>query len=188
MTQDRDRDRERGGDGGFDNVQQNYYQRGWGDHPDLHSHDGRSQASEHHGTTNCTSILCVIPCLLTRTLLHYPYTDVFEVMWSHIYFSHIRHSIVPLSLHYIISCLSFIQHSHHLCCPSCFIAIAISFLHSTAFLGHLRLYPIPCRLITSFLCMDIVEVTTNRNTSFLYSKTTAENNDSHSLFVKYAKR
>ena len=47
MTQDRDR--ERGGDGGFDNIQQNYYQRGWGDHPDLHSHDGRSQASEHHG-------------------------------------------------------------------------------------------------------------------------------------------
>ena len=130
MTQDRDRDRERGGDGGFDNVQQNYYQRGWGDHPDLHSHDGRSQASEHHGTTNCTSILCVIPCLLTRTLLHYPYTDVFEVMWSHLHFSHIRHSIVPLSLHYIISCLSLIQHSHHLCCPSCFIKIAISFLHS----------------------------------------------------------
>ena len=38
-------DRERGGDGGYDNIQQNYYQRSWGDHPDLHSYDGRSQAS-----------------------------------------------------------------------------------------------------------------------------------------------
>ena len=28
----------------------------------------------------------------------------------------------------------------------------------------------------------------NRNTLFLYSKMTAENNDSHSIFVKYASR
>jgi hypothetical protein len=44
-----DRERERGGDDGYDNVQQNYYQRSWGDHPDLRSLDGRSQASEGQG-------------------------------------------------------------------------------------------------------------------------------------------
>ena len=68
MTQDRDRDRERGGDGGFDNIQQNYYQRGWGDHPDLHSHDGRSQASENHGKIDRTAI-CVIESV--QSIRHY---------------------------------------------------------------------------------------------------------------------
>jgi hypothetical protein len=46
-SMNQDRDRERGGDGGYDSVQQNYYQRGWGDHPDLRSHDGHSQSSNH---------------------------------------------------------------------------------------------------------------------------------------------
>lgn len=49
-----DRERERGGDDGYDNVQQNYYQRSWGDHPDLRSLDGRSQASEGQGQGEIT--------------------------------------------------------------------------------------------------------------------------------------
>ena len=64
-----DRERERGGDDGYDNVQQNYYQRSWGDHPDLRSLDGRSQASEGQGETSHIAFCSVLFCSL-YTLLH----------------------------------------------------------------------------------------------------------------------
>ena len=69
-----DRERERGGDDGYDNVQQNYYQRSWGDHPDLRSLDGRSQASEGQGETShiafCSVLFCSVLSTLYCTLLN----------------------------------------------------------------------------------------------------------------------
>ena len=48
-----ERERERGGDGGYDNIQQNYFLRSWGDHPDHHSYNGNSQTSsnDYNGDT-----------------------------------------------------------------------------------------------------------------------------------------
>jgi hypothetical protein len=70
-----DRERERGGDDGYDNVQQNYYQRSWGDHPDLRSLDGRSQASEGQGQGERRRQILFTPysTLLYFVLRHSPF-------------------------------------------------------------------------------------------------------------------
>ena len=77
MNHDRDRERERGGEDGYDSVQQNYYQRSWGDHPDLRSLDGRSQASEGPGERQIQSVYSDLFYSIIRhstafTLLSFP--------------------------------------------------------------------------------------------------------------------